>query len=194
MNSKITFRNWMIALIFPLVFVLSACEQNTASFAAQRRSHAVDQTALNDQTAQMIKRLEVAKELDESNSFDPDVRPTRREDFMVKAAKADRTIRELRLGFPVSSEEVEDALEIPPRHLTPEERAQLVNQLKHAQALDDQRAQEILIYYRDDEPVERDQFGIQSERAAAIAKDLQLGESVHWDDIKQALYVPGDPL
>lgn len=171
-----------------------ACEQNTASFAARRRAHALDQTAASDQTAQMIKRLQVAKELDQSNAFDPDVSPVRREDFTVQAAKADRAIKEIQHGFPVEPNEIEDALEIPPRHLTPEKRMQLIHQLQQAKALDEQHAQEILIYWQDDEPVERSEFDIQAERAANVVKDLQLGESVHWSDVKEALYVPADPL
>ena len=113
---------------------------------------------------------------------------------MVQAAKADRAIKELQHGFPVSSREIEDALEIPPRHLTSEKRAQLIRQLHHAKALDEQRAQEILIYWQDDEPSERAEFDLQAARADEVAKDLQLGDSVHWSDIQRALYVPADPL
>jgi hypothetical protein len=188
-------RKWVIAaIIFPLAFALSACEQNTASFAAQRRAHAVDETVASNQTAELIRQLQVAKELDQSDAYDPDLTPIRREDFTIKAGKADRAIRELQHGFAVSSAEVEDALEIPPRHLTPGKRVELIQQLQQAKALDEHRAQEILIYWRDDEPIQRNEFDAQAERAAAVAKDLQLGESVHWADIKAALYVPPDPL
>ena len=112
----------------------------------------------------------------------------------MQAAKADRAIKELQNGFAVEPGEIEDALDIPPRHLTPEKRRQLIHQLEQAKTLDDQREQEILIYWQDDEPIERTQFEIQAARAGNVAKDLQLGESVHWSDIKQALYVPADPL
>src|ERR1019366_10629184 len=77
---------------------------------------------------------------------DPDLTPVRREDFTVKAAKADRAIKELQHGFTVSPDRIEDALDIPPRHLTPEKRVQLIHQLQQAKALDEQREQEILIY------------------------------------------------
>ncbi len=184
----------IIALICSMAIALSACEQNTASFAAQRRAHALDRSAADTQTAQMIKRLEVAKELDQSNAFDPGLSPVRREDFTMQAAKADRAIRELRHGFAVTPAEIEDALEIPPRHLSPERRLRLVHQLQQARALDEKRAQEILIYWQDDEPVERDEFDTQAKRAAAVAKNLQIGEPVHWSSIKQALRVPADPL
>jgi hypothetical protein len=195
MSNSFRFRNFVIIpFVCSFACMVSACEQNTASFAAQRRAHALDQTAPAEQTAQVIKRLQVAKELDQSNAYDPDLTPIRRADFTVQAAKADRAIKELQHGFAVSPGEVEDALEIPPRHLTPEKRVQLIHQLHQAKALDEQRAQEILIYWQDDEPVERTEFDLQAERAAKVAKDLQLGESVHWSDIKQALYVPADPL
>ena len=195
MGNIVRFRNLLIGLfICSMAIGLSACEQNTASFAAQRRSHALDQTDAAEQTAQLIKRLETAKELDQSNAFDPNLTAVRREDFTVQAAKADRAVKELQHGFAVAPDEIEAALEIPPRHLTPEKRVQLIHQLQRAKALDEQREQEILIYWKDDEPVERSKFEIQAERAADVAKDLQLGESVHWSDIKQALYVPADPL
>jgi len=195
MRSIVRLRNLGIALfVCSMALALSACEQNTASFAAQRKAHALDQTAAGDQTAALIKRLSSAKELDESDAFDPDLTAVRREDFTVQAAKADRVIKELQHGFAVEPAEIEDALDIPPRHLTPEKRVQLIRKLQSAKALDEQREQEILIYWSDDEPMERTEFDLQAKRAAAVAKDLQLGESVHWSDIKQALYVPPDPL
>ncbi|HLX37783.1 MAG TPA: hypothetical protein VKR29_08275, partial [Candidatus Binataceae bacterium] len=101
---------------------------------------------------------------------------------------------QLRYGLPVSSAEVNDALVTPPRHLSPTMRAQLVQQLKSAQALDDKRSQEILVFLPTDEPAERTQFDIQSHRASEVAKSLQIGESVNWSTIQQALYVPPEPL
>jgi hypothetical protein len=194
--SKIgSFWNLMMVLFMgALAVTLSACEQNAASFAAQRKAHALDQTASTGQNAQVLQRLQAAKELDESDAFDPDLTPVRREDFTVQAAKADRAIRELQHGFAVDPGEIEDALDIPPRHLTAQKRAELIQQLQQAKVVDDQREQEILIYWQDDEPVERTKFEIQAERAASVAKDLQLGESVHWSEIKQALVVPADPM
>jgi hypothetical protein len=195
MSNSFRFRNFVFAtFVCAFACMLSACEQNTASFAAQRKTYAADQAAAAEQTAQEIKRLQVAKELDESDALDSDLTPTRRQDFTVRAAKADRAIRELQHGFPVENGEIEEALDIPPRHLTPVKRAQLISQLQQAKALDDKRAQEILLYWHDDEPAVRSEFDLQSERAGEIAKDLELGESVHWGDIRQALYVPADPM
>jgi hypothetical protein len=195
MNKVAASWNLLIVLSLGLLIVtLNACEQNTASFAAQRKAHALDQTASTGQNAQVLQRLEAAKELDQSDAFDPDLSPVRREDFTVQAAKADRAIRELQHGFAVDQGEIEDALDIPPRHLSPAKRAELIQQLQRAKSLDDQREQEILIYWQDDEPVERTKFEIQAERAASVAKDLQLGESVHWSEIKEALVVPADPM
>jgi len=195
MSKIIGFRIGAIASItIAAALSVSACGGSATTRTAQENTLAANQPVPIEQNAQLIKRLEAAKQLDQSNSFDPDLTPIRREDFMVKAAKADRAIRELSKGFSVSSREIEDALEIPPRHLTPEKRAQLIEQLTQAKRLDEQREQEILIYYRADQPNEREQFESQAQRAADVAKALQLGESVHWDDIKDALYVPSDPL
>ncbi len=195
MRSIVGLRHLGIAVaIGTMAITLTACEQNTASFGAQRRAYALDETASSDQTANLIKRLSKAKELDESDAIDPDLSSVRREDFTVQAAKADRVIKELQHGFPVDPAKIEDALDIPPRHLTPEKRVELIHQLQSAKTLDEKRQQEILIYWNDDEPMERTEFDLQAERAGAVAKDLQLGESVHWSDIRQALYVPADPL
>ena len=90
MSKAIRFWTLLIVLfICSLAFTFSACEQNTASFAAQRRAHALDQTASADQMVQPIKRLQAAKELDQSYAIDPDLTPVRREDFTVHKAKAD---------------------------------------------------------------------------------------------------------
>ncbi len=195
MSNSLCFRRLPIAIFVGLITVaLSACEQNSASFSAQRKTYAADKTVSDDQTAQLIKRLQAAKELDQSEAMDPDLTPVRREDFTVQGAKADRAARELQHGFAVEPGAIEDALDIPPRHLTKQKRAQLIHQLQQAKALDEKREQEILIYWEDDEPGERSEFTTQADRAAEIAKDLQLGESVHWADIKQALYVPADPM
>ena len=195
MSKVYRFRNFaVVLLVTSLACALSACEQNAASFAAQRKAHALDEAAAADQNAQLIKRLQAARELAQSDAVDPDLTATRREDFTVQAARADRAIRELQHGFVVEPAEIDAALDVPPRHLTPQKRAALIQQLQQAKALDEQREQEILIYWQDDEPVERNRFNVQAERAAEVAKDLQLGESVHWSDIKQALYVPADPL
>ena len=142
-----------------------------------------------------ISRLQVAKDRDESNINNPNISAVRREDFTVQAAKANRAIKELQHGYPVSHDEIEDALiEVPSQHITPEYRAQLIQQLLQAQQLDEKREQEILIYWKDDQPIERSQFSTQAQRAAKVAKDLQLGDSVHWGEIEQALYVPPDAL
>jgi hypothetical protein len=184
----------LVLIIFPLASALSACGQTTESFAAQRKTRAADEIAQSERTAQLVKRLEIARELDQSDANDPDLTPIRREHFTVKAAKADRAIRELRNGFALSSDEIEEVLEIPPRHVTTEKRVQSVHQLLQPTALNEQRAQEILIYSRDDAAGERAALDRRAERAARIANDPQRGESVEGNNFKPTLFVPGDPL
>jgi hypothetical protein len=194
--DSIRFRN-LLAVFFAasLAFLLSACVPSSQSLAQQQKANALSQSAASDQIAETIKRLQIAKVRDEANINNPNISAVRREDFMVQAAKADRAIKELQHGFPVSRGEIEEALlEVPSQHITPEYRAQLIQQLQKAQQLDEKREQEILIYWKDDQPAERSQFRMQAERAAKVAKDLQLGESVHWGEIEQALYVPPDAL
>ena len=190
------FRNLAVTIgAGSIALMLSACGPSAESIAQQQRAGALNHSAASDQMTPTISRLQVAKDRDESNINNPNISAVRREDFTVQAAKANRAIKELQHGYPVSHDEIEDALiEVPSQHITPEYRAQLIQQLLQAQQLDEKREQEILIYWKDDQPIERSQFSLQAQRAAKVAKDLQLGDSVHWGEIEQALYVPPDAL
>jgi len=185
----------MVFLAGSLAFVVSACAPSSQSLAQQQNANALSQSAASDQMAQTISRLQIAKARDEGNINNPNITAVRREDFTVQAAKADRAIKELQHGYPVPHDEIEDALlEVPSQRISPEYRAQLIQELLKAKQLDEKREQEILIYWKDDQPIERSKFSLQAQRAAKVAKDLQLGESVHWAEIEQALYVPPDAL
>jgi hypothetical protein len=178
-----------------IAVLLSACAPNSQSLAQEQRANAIEQSAASDQMTQTINRLQIAKARDDGNINNPNITAVRREDFTVQAAKADRAIKELQHGYPVPHDEIEDALwEVPSQRISPEYRAQLIQQLLQAKQLDEKREQEILIYWKDDQPIERSKFSVQAEYAAKVAKDLQLGESVHWAEIEEALYVPPDAL
>lgn len=194
--DRIGLRNLpMVFLAGSLAFVVSACAPSSQSLAQQQNANALSQSAASDQMAQTISRLQIAKARDEGNINNPNITAVRREDFTVQAAKADRAIKELQHGYPVPHDEIEDALlEVPSQRISPEYRAQLIQELLKAKQLDEKREQEILIYWKDDQPIERSKFSLQAQRAAKVAKDLQLGESVHWAEIEQALYVPPDAL
>jgi len=188
-------RSSAIALILGLLAIAACgCGQDYRNVRAEQKTRALDEAPSNEQTSDLITQLRIAKSINESNALDSDISAVRRADFTLQAMKADRAIRELQHGFTVPDSEAQDALQIPPKHLTPGQRTQLIEKLQQAQQLDDRREQEILIYLSDDEPDERSEFELQEQRAAAVAKDLQIGDSVPWSEVQQALYVPADPL
>src|SRR5271170_6530541 len=90
-------------IITALVFVLglSAC--------AQKHSHMPPGEFMNEsRNSDVVRQLEAAKELDESNAMQQKLGVVPREDFLEQAGKADKAIKELTHGYPVSEAELQD--------------------------------------------------------------------------------------
>lgn len=169
-----------------LLTAFSAC--------SPRHSHIPPPQFLSMQEkAQVIRKLQAAKELDERHAVDPNVSGVTAADSAAQAAKADKAIRELTHGFEVSETNLANALQVPPTHLSPQRRADLIRQLKDAKALDDRREQELLNDYFSDQPVDTDKFDAQKKQVDEVVKDLEIGEDVHWSTIRAALKVPASP-
>jgi hypothetical protein len=137
-----------------------------------------------------MRRLMAAKELAVSQPHDPNVSEVTAEDSAIQAAKADRAIRELNYGDQVPQAQIADALQVPPTHLSPQAKADLIRQLRDAKALDDRNEQEFLKDYFSDRTVNTDKFDAQKELVDQVIKALQIGEDVHWATIQTALKVP----
>jgi len=90
----------------------------------------------------------------------------------------------------VPKSEVSAALFVPPKHLSPEMRAQLVEQLKQARALDDQKWHNNL--GSEDEAWLTLLCDIQSRRATRVIKKLETGEPVSWYEINDAMTTPDE--
>lgn len=169
---------------------MSAC-------ASQAASTNTSASAAPAQASHVIAQLQQAKTLDEEGAKDPSISIPREEDYIVQAQKADRAIRELQAGYSLSDREIADALDVPPRHVTSEQRAELIKQLKDAVTLDEQREQgavafgERLFDGAADAPAK---FGYQEALAQKQIERLQSGQHVEWEQVKQALYVPPNPL
>ena len=166
------------------LLIVSACSE-------RHRRMPADQFMSREEKLDLIRQLEAAEESDESDARDPQISMVRKEDFSEQAAKADRAIRELVHGYDVPQTELADALAVPPKALSPQEKADLIRQLQDTIALDDQREQgklnDFAVAYVDITPYDQ-----QKERAAIVIKELTIGEEVHWDTIQEALQVPSD--
>jgi hypothetical protein len=147
-------------------------------------------------TQQLITQLQEAKSLDEAGATDPSVNVPRKEDFYAKIKEADRAIEMLQSGQTPSDMELSDALEVPPRHLTPQSRAELIQQLQGAISLDEQREQSVVSWGTDvfnQDPNAPTEFGQQEKLAQEQIDLLKHATPVSLISVKQALYVPPDP-
>jgi hypothetical protein len=175
-------RSFLVAMAF--LFVVSSC--------AQRHRHPPPVQSMSEQQKlQLIRQLKAAAESDESEARDPQVSLLRKEDFFEQAAKADRAVRELIYGYDVPQPELADALSVPPKALSPRQKGDLIRQLEDTIALNDRREQARLNDYWN-AYVDTEPYDMQKERAAAVIKELTIGEEVHWDTIQEALQVPSN--
>jgi hypothetical protein len=99
-------------------------------------------------------------------------------------------------GFAVPQSEIDAALWTPPKHITAEERANLIAQLRQARQQDDHNEQQMLndlAWGNSRAPADTEIFDLQKAQVDRVVKDLEIGAPVHWTDIKQALVVPSSP-
>jgi hypothetical protein len=146
--------------------------------------------------ASLIKQLEDAKKADWEAALDPSVSPVRQETFLNQMNKAERVSKELTHGFTASQSEIDDALWMPPKHLSDAERAQLIQQLQLAREQDDRNEQAMLndeTWTNSAEPAETAPFDSRKARIDRVVKDLKIGAAVHWSDIHRALVVVPSP-
>jgi hypothetical protein len=173
-------RSLVVAPIFLLS--MSAC-------AERHRNPAPDHIISNEQKRELIRRLEAAEEADESEARDPRISLVRKEDFFEQADKAERAIRELLYGYDVPQAELADALAVPPKNLSPEAKADLIRELQDSIALNDRREQDRLNDYFSAASFDTAPYDTQKAFAAAVIKELTVGEEVHWDTLQEALQV-----
>ena len=172
---------------FFLSFLLSTCARSAAQ---------LQTTTSTKNKAALVEELESAKQQDWSNALDPHVAPSEEEDFLDQMNKADRAIKELTHGFEVPQSEIDEALVMPPKSLSPNERKQLIQQLQDAVQQDDRNEQAMLndLAWSDSvAPTDTFTFDQQKALVESVIKDLEIGEDVHWSTIKEALVVPHGP-
>ena len=150
----------------------------------------------SQQTLQLVQELNAAKNADWNAALDPNVSPVRHETFLNQMNKADRASKELIHGFAVPQSEINDALWAPPKHISPEERTHLIQELKQAKQQDDLNEQAMLndlAWSRSAAPANTEIFDERKQQVDAVVKDLEIGAPVHWTVIRQALVVPTSP-
>ena len=183
----------LVALIGSIA--LSSCGLNRS--ASSQQSNAVTGNLSGQSTAQLIAQLQQAKTLDENNAKDPAISLLRRGDFLNHQTAAQLAIRDLQHGLPVSKDRITYALEVPPKHLAPEQRAMLIQQLKDGIHKDESREQAVVAFSTDiydQDPGASSKFGAQEQFAQWEIRNLEAGNHVSWDEVQRALYVPPDPL
>src|ERR1700692_2060611 len=117
---------------------LAATIASALCFAASLSACApTESNASNAQSERTLERLQAAREIDLSNAKDPEVGPAASGDYSLRADKAERVMDDLEHGKFVDQSQIDDALFVPPKSLSPTQRAQLINELKYARNLDD---------------------------------------------------------
>jgi hypothetical protein len=188
MNSKVL-RSLAAITGLGCLLGLSAC--------AQKHSHMPPGNVMSEtQNGDIVRQLEAAKELDESKAMQPKTGVVAREDFLEQAGKADKAIKELRNGYPVSEAELEDALRVPPGNLSDDQKAALIGQIEQAEEATDHNEQAMLNnigWGYSDQPADTGRFDQQKRLDDEVVKDLKIGEPVHWDEVQEAMQVVPNP-
>jgi hypothetical protein len=175
MNRKVIYYAWAAAALFSAACFSSCSVASTTS-------------RTPDEASALIEQLEGAKHTDLQNALAPDILPIAQGDLMISAGKATTAIEKLRRGEYISQTEVAQALVVPPKSLSVEERVYLIRQLEAAIAMDNQGFDD---YPRD--PGKEEDFQVQARMAEQVAHQLRNGETVSWWAIQQALEVPANP-
>ena len=159
---------------------------------SEKHSHMPPPQILSEQQrGSTIRQLQAVKELDWSDASDPRIGAAAREDFLEQARKAEVAIRQLQHGFAVPRTQLKDALWVPPRSLSPEQRTQLIKRVQQAEQQTDQNEQHMLTdWFHADWPADTAAFDRQKNFDDSVIKDLEIGEEVRWSRIKEAMQVP----
>jgi hypothetical protein len=195
MKSRIINRG-ALGLVVVLAFVgltVSGCERTEESFRTQRNEAAVQPNAPVPQTAELIKRLKGAEELDVSEANQKGVSAVAWQDYMVQAGKAKRAALELSHGFDVSKPELDDALFVPPRSMSGAEKGRLIQQVRQAIQEDDRNENALRADTNYAIPYPTDAMSRVEDHknlAEGVVKDLEIGEPVHWATVQDAMRVP----
>jgi hypothetical protein len=137
------------------------------------------------QSERTLERLQAAREIDLSNARDSEVGPAASGDYSLRADKAGQVMDDLEHGQYVSQSQIDDAMFVPPKSLSPAQKAQLIRELKDAKNLDDRGWWD---WTRD--PVIAQDFSVQKKKANRAIRDLETDQQVSWSEIDEGLTLP----
>jgi len=164
-----------IAVNLVLALSLSACAPTESNVS-------------NAQGEQTLQRLQAAREIDLRNARDPEVGPVASGDYSVRADKADQVMYSLEHGQYVSQSQIDDALFVPPKSLSPALKAELIHELENAKNQDNQGWWD---WTRD--PVIAQDFSVQEKKAKRAIRYLETDQQISWSEIDDSLEVPRYP-
>lgn len=150
---------------------------------------AASQTS-SERMTQLLGQLEQARDLDRKNALDPGIGPVLAGDYLIRADKAQAAIDKITGGSYISDPEIADALFVPPKQLTAEERKALIGRLEQAKDLDDRGSHETSACGN---AGAHQDFSVQSDKAEQAIDKLNQGKSIGWSEIGAALEVPSNP-
>jgi hypothetical protein len=168
---------------------LTATIASALCFAASLSACApTESNVSNAQSERTLERLQAAREIDLNNARDPEVGPAASGDYSLRADKAEQVMNDLEHGQYVSQSQIDEALFVPPKSLSPAQRAQLIQELQYARNMDDQGWWD---WTRD--PVIAQNFSVQGIKADRAIRDLETDQQVPWSEIAEGLAVPRYP-
>lgn len=135
-----------------------------------------------------LERLQAAREIDLSNATDPGVGPVASGDYSVRADNAAQVMNDLEHGEYVSQSQIDDALFVPPKSLSLEQRTEIIRELKDARNLDHRGWWD---WTRD--PIIAQDFSVQEKKANRAIRDLENDQQISWSEIDEGLEVPRYP-
>ena len=140
------------------------------------------------QSERTLERLQAAREIDLGNAKDPEVGPVASGDYSVRADKAALVMNDIEHGQYVSQSQIDDALFVPPKSLSPAMKAQLIRELENAKNQDNQGWWD---WTRD--PVIAQDFSVQEKKAKRAIRYLETDQQISWSEIDDSLEVPRYP-
>jgi len=140
------------------------------------------------QSERTLQRLQAAREIDLSNARDPEVGPVASGDYSLRADRAEQVMADLEHGQYVSQAQIDDALFIPPKSISLEQRSHLIRELEIARNQDEQGWWD---WTRD--PIIAQDFAVQEKKANRAIKYLETGQQISWSEIDDGLEVPQYP-
>jgi hypothetical protein len=168
---------------------LAATIASALCFAASLSACApTESNVSNAQSERTLEHLQAAREIDLSNAKDPEVGPAASGDYSLRADKAAQVMDDLEHGQYVSQSQIDAAMFVPPKSLSPAQKAQLINELNYARNLDDRGWWD---WTRD--PVIAQDFSVQKKKANRAIRDLETDQQISWSEIDEGLAVPRYP-